>query len=337
VTESIAPRSYQTPQIRYQPSLLSVPSAANTVAPEEAAPVSLQQGQPPTRWRKLWFFTAVSALAGTAAAGALRAPSVSSHVHGGTPTFKTSQSGQDLLWHQSKVVVYLDESLAKLGPQANDAVMQAFGQWVGTDPKLPQLSFDTGKTSAQPKQDGKNTVSYAPITAPGHEQDVAITITYANDKTGEIVEADVVLNARYAMGVLTPKATTPKPSHATSDEREEAEVAKNGSGGEAVDCDNRYDAQNVATHEAGHFFGLGEDMTERGATMFLSINQCETHKRLLSSTDIGAVTTLYAASQGPEQAGAAGCSFGGAPAGRGALLVSGLIFGLGLLRRRAAR
>jgi hypothetical protein len=324
VTDSLSPRSYQTPEIRFQPSLLSIPSAANSVAPERRASESLHQGAKPTSWRKLWFFTAVSALVGTAAAGALQRSALSTHVHSGSPAFKRSSAGSDLLWKKASVTVYLDDSLSKLGPQANDAVMQAFGQWVGSDPKLPALSFDSGHGQAEPKQDGKNTVSYAPITVKGHEHDVAITITYANDKTGEIVEADVILNARYEMGVLTPKPQTNVD-------------AKNDD--EAMDCQSRYDAQNVATHEAGHFFGLGEDMTERGSTMFLSIDKCETHKRLLSATDVGAVTTLYAASQAPEQgdAGGAGCSFGGAPVPRGALGLFGLVFGLGLLRRRAAR
>jgi Matrixin len=329
VSESISPRSYQSPEIRYQPSLLSVPSAANTVAPEETSALSAQRSQSRTSWRKLWFFTAVSALVGTAAAGGLsRTMNVSRHVHSGSPGYKTSHSGRELLWQRRSVTVYLDGSLAKLGPQANEAVMQAFGQWLGSDPKLPALSFDSGHTSTEPKQDGKNTVSYAPITTPGHEHDVAITVTYANDQTGEIVEADVILNARYPMGVLTPKA----------------KLDGNGNGGphadEAMDCQNRYDAQNVVTHEAGHFFGLGEDLTERSATMFLSIDQCETHKRLLSSTDVGAVTSLYAASRTPEEGGAggpAGCSFVGAPSRYGALLVSGLILGLGLVRRRRAR
>jgi hypothetical protein len=329
VTESISPRSYQSPQIRYQPSMLSVPSAANTIAPDEKAPISLQGAQKPTAWRKLWFFTAVSALVGTAAAGALsRVPSLSPHIHSGSPGFKKTAAGHELLWKQTRVTVYLDDSLVKLGPQANDAVVQAFGQWLGSDSKLPAVIFDTRHGQAEPKQDGKNTVSYAPITAPGHERDVAITITYANDKTGEIVEADVILNAHYPMGVLTPRA------HGPGD-------AKGGPtpGGEAMDCENRYDAQNVATHEAGHFFGLGEDMTERSSTMFLSIDECETHKRVLSSTDVGAVTTLYAASEAPEPGGAngAGCSFGGAPAGGGALAMLGLVFGLGRLRRRAPR
>lgn len=325
MTESLSPRSYKTPEIRFQPSMLSVPSAANTVAPPQAAPADLHREPKPTAWRQLWFFTALSAFVGTAAAGALGpAAGPSAHVHSGKPGFKQSGEGHELLWKQPTVTVHLDDSLSKLGPQGSDAVVQAFGQWLGSDRKLPALSFDTVRGHAEPKQDGKNTVSYSAIKVPGHEHDVAITITYANDKTGEIVEADVVLNARYSMGVLTPKAKGPGSS---------------GKADEAMDCQNRYDAQNVVTHEAGHFFGLGEDMTERDSTMFLSIDQCETHKRLLSSSDVGALTTLYAANEAPEQSGgsAAGCSFGGAPLGRGAVGVFSALFALGLLRRRAAR
>lgn len=327
MTESIAPRSYQAPEIRYQPSLLSVPSAAHTVAPEET-PIRAHRQPAPTSWRKLWFFTALSALLGTAAAGSLHSSRVSSHVHSASPTLKLSQTGRELMWQKRDITVHLDGSLQKLGPQANDAVMQAFGQWVGSDPKLPEVRFDTGQTSSLPQRDGKNTVSYAAITTPGHERDVAITVTYANDKTGEIIEADVVLNALYPMGVLTPK---PKDAGATHDASSRDD--------EAMDCQNRYDAQNVATHEAGHFFGLGEDTTEQNATMFLSIDECETHKRVLSSTDVSAVTTLYAASREPEQeqASAASCRFGGVPATGGSALVSALIFGLGLARRRRAR
>jgi hypothetical protein len=111
------------------------------------------------------------------------------------------------------------------------------------------------------------------------------------------------------------------------------------SGEESLDCKNRYDAQNVTTHEAGHFFGLGEDPVEHQATMFQTIAQCETHKRLLAATDVGAVTTLYAKSADPDEAkaGARACSFAGVPRSGGAFWVSASIFAISLLRRRRAR
>jgi hypothetical protein len=316
--------------------MLSVPSAANTVAPNERAPNG--GPQPPRKGarRKLWFFVAVSAVAGAASTTALRqSTTLSPNVRSGSPGFRKSSTGIDQHWAKKSVTVYLDASLKKLGPEAPEAVMQAFGQWAASDRRLPDLAFDSGsETSAQPKQDGKSTISFDVIKTPGHERDVAITITYSNDKTGEILEADTILNARYAMGVLKARPKSQNQLEGT-DDGNKGVLGK----AEAEDCQNRYDTQNVATHEAGHFFGLGEDMVERGATMFLSIDQCETHKRALSLTDVGAVATLYAQSEDAEEAkaGPRACSFGAAPASSGAWAIPGLILGLTLLRRRQAR
>ena len=333
MTESIAPRPNLAPEIRYQPSMLSVPSAAATVAPENEGTSS---GQRPIRTgtrRKLWFFVVLSAVAGIASARLLgKHELLSSDVRSGSPGYRATSTGKNQHWQKKAITVYLDDSLKHLGPNADDAVMQAFGQWVSSDPRLPDLSFDTGKTSAAPKQDGKSTVSFARITAPGHEHDVAITVTYSNDKTGEILEADVILNSLYPMGLLTAKS---RAAGAKSDDHDD----KHSAADESSDCQNRYDTQNVVTHEAGHFFGLGEDMVERQATMFLSINQCETHKRVLALSDTTAITTLYKQTEDPEEAkaGARACSFGGAPQTGGAFWVSSAIFGVCWLRRRRAR
>lgn len=353
VTESITPRPNQNPEIRFQPSMRSVPSAANTVSPEQQAPNGGPQAPKPGSRRKLWFFAALSMLAGVAGASLLNKPAhVTSRVHSGSPGYKQTASGRDLHWEKKALTVYMDDSLTKLGPTVHEAVMQAFGQWVASDTRLPDLSFDTGKTSTTPQQDGKSTVSYGRITAPGHEHDVAITVTYASDKTGEIIEADIILNSLYPMGVLTPKPATTAigPSQNGDDndrhdhdDRHDGDSKDDGKSTkdreESLDCQNRYDTQNVTTHEAGHFFGLGEDPTERGATMFQVIDQCETHKRALATTDVGALGTLYAESADPEEAkaGPRACNFGGVPASQGAFWVSGALFGLALLRRRPAR
>ena len=317
--------------------MLSVPSAAATVAPEGQTPHSGQQ--PPKRKvpRKLWFFVALSAFAGAAAVGRLGRPPISTDVRSGSPGYRATSTGKDQHWEKKALTIYVDDSVKQLGPSADEAVMQAFGTWVGSDQRLPDLSFDTVKGSAIPKNDGKSTVSFGRITAPGHEKDVAITITYSNDKTGEIIEADVILNALYPMGLLTAKGQGAGVNADESDKDDKSHQHR--ATDESSDCRNRYDVQNVITHEAGHFFGLGEDMTEREATMFLSISQCETHKRFLAVTDTAAITTLYAKTEDPEEAkaGARACSFGGVPQTGGALWVSAAIFGLSLLRRRRAR
>jgi hypothetical protein len=339
VTESITPRRNPTPEIRVQPSMLSLRSSASTVAPEDKAATGGQPAPQRGKRRKLWFFAALSVVAGVAGAAAF-GPSgpISADIRSGSPGYKQSPSGQELHWEKKALTVYLDKSLDKVGPGARDAVMQAFGQWVASDPRLPDLTFDSGQTSATPQKDGKSTVSYERITAPGHEHDVAITISYSNDKSGEIVEADVILNSLYPMGVLTAMPTTqPAPLNATGQDHDFNHADRKSE--ESMDCRNRYDAQNVATHEAGHFFGLGEDPVEHQAAMFQTIDQCETHKRVLAVTDVGAMTTLYAKSADAEEAAAGprACSFGGAPPRGEASWLAGGIFALSWLRRRRAR
>ena len=321
--------------------MLSVPSAAATVPPEQQAPSSLPpQAQARARARrKLWFFTTLAAIAGVAGASALgsgrhRAPV--SEVRSGSPGFRTAKSGQHLNWRSNALTIHLDDSLGRIGPHASEAVMQAFGRWVQSDQRLPDLSFDTGKTSAVPTHDGKSTVSYSRITARGHEQDLAITVTYSDDHSGEIIEADIVLNSIYPIGVLTPSSTSSgdrEGKHGPDQKNGDDKVV---SGGEASDCQNRYDVQNVVTHEAGHFFGLGEDPVEREAAMFQTIDQCETHKRTLAATDVAALTTLYAETANAEEtaAGPRACSFVAAPGGASWGWISGLIVGLALARRR---
>jgi MYXO-CTERM domain-containing protein len=318
--------------------MLSLRSTASTVAPEEQAPPSSQARPERAPRRRLWFFPALGALfAGIGLAAVLGGGHVTAEVRSGSPGYRSTPSGKQIHWGKKAVTVYLDSSLKKLGNGADEAVMQAFGQWVLSDPRLPDLAFDTGKTSAQPKQDGMSTVSYGKIQVPGHERDVAITVTYSNDKSGEILEADVILNAAYPMATLLARAKHDEHGANKGDDRGSN---KSNSADESMDCQNRYDAQNVVTHEAGHFFGLGEDLVERSATMFLSIDQCETHKRALSLTDTQAISTLYAqnadSSEEPKTAAARGCSFGAAPgtAPTGALA---LILGLSLLRRRRPR
>jgi hypothetical protein len=299
----------------------------------------------------LWFFTALAALAGVFGAGALaREPDLTGELRSGSPGYRQSKSGKHQQWHRPALTVYLDDSLKRVGPQAEDAVMQAFGQWLQSDPRLPAVTFDTTSARATPKQDGLSTISYGRIELPGHERDLAITVTYAKEESGEILEADIIINSLYPVGVLATKrqAGSDDQQRDVKGDRHDSSKHDGHSDDEADDCRSRFDLQNVTTHEAGHFFGLGEDPVERGATMFQAIDQCETHKRALAATDIGAMSALYAVSSTPSsvevagseptQAGVAACQLVAPGAGGSTLaglLPGGLLALLAWRRRRA--
>lgn len=328
MTESITPRADQSPEIRYQPSMLSVPSAAGTVPPGSRSHAGAQGRLKRVFGRKLWFFAAIG-VAGALGAQAIRdSAEVTPQIHHGSPGFRPSKSGKNQQWHRRALTIYVDDTVTQLGHDATDAVHRAFGHWVESHHHLPALTFDTTRGAAKPKQDGKSTVSYGPIDVPGHERDVAVTLTYSEAHSGEILEADIVLNSAYPLGVLR---AVERNWRRDGSRHHAGGHGKSMHADEAEDCRDRYDVQNVLTHEVGHFFGLGEDMTEQGATMFKSIDECETHKRALASTDADAIRLLYTEPPDPEEAaaGPSACSVAFAPtsglSGWSPLLLLGLL------------
>ncbi len=218
------------------------------------------------------------------------------------PEIKISDSGNPTRWHDPSVEITLDPSLEKLGPGATDAVRLAFATWIETDARTPALSFDTDtKKHGQAKRDGVNRVLAAPITLPGHENDLAITISHV-DSSGAILEADVIINTRHKFLL---------------------DGSRDG-----------YDLRSIATHEAGHFFGLGEDREDANSAMFFKTSKGETNKRTLAPSDVSTLEFLYDQALEDEELAAAGCSM--SPPRSGSLgWLAVLALGLVVARRRA--
>ena len=180
---------------------------------------------------------------------------------------RQTETGLFERWAHPSVVVVLDPSLAKLGPGAAEAIESGMGTWVADVPGIPSVVFENGTEPLGAKYDGKSVISAGPITIPGHEKDLAVTVTYASDDTGDILEADIVFNTRYAFAAM------PAPG---------------------ASCSETYDIGAVATHESGHFFGLNEDWDDHAATMFVTTNPCDAHKRVLTAGDTASIDALYA-------------------------------------------
>jgi hypothetical protein len=250
----------------------------------------------------------------------------------GSAKTKAGPTGEDLRWGRGELTVRIDGSLDELGKGAREAVEAAFGTWLASDAKLPALRFDTAN-GVKPtlERDGVNSVVYAPIEFPGHTNDLAITIGFADPDTGRIAEADIVINSRQSFGVLKPDSQ--RANRGDADERGERA---------GDDCSKRFDLQNVATHEVGHFFGLDEDTEDSVATMYFTSDRCELKKRDLSPSDQQVMTSLYInASEDEDPAaksgGCGGARIAGSRLPRGGLFSSALCVAMAFFALRRAR
>ncbi|HEX6273366.1 MAG TPA: matrixin family metalloprotease [Polyangiaceae bacterium] len=231
-------------------------------------------------WRRRLLLAACAGVAGSllgwTAREAPRAEPVA-----GIPALKRTDDGELQRWAPGRVSVVLDPSLERISPHASERVIRSFGTWLGRAPELPDVQFvHSQEPRAGVRRDGKNTVSYAPITLDGHGRELGITVTYWDPESGEIVEADIVLNSMHRLAILDDgvEGREPRPSCMGEDER----------------CEQGFDFESVVTHEVGHFFGLGEDRSARTATMFYCQSPCEVHKRSVEPSDTSPLAKLYA-------------------------------------------
>jgi hypothetical protein len=213
-------------------------------------------------------------------------------------------------WYKSQVVLHVDRSLFTLGPGVHAALQQAFATWTSASSSLPQVVLEPLNAPADAATaDGRNTLSLAPIDVTGHQDDLAITVSYRNANTAALLEVDIILNSAKPWALLQERCPAlPSSNSQPTATQSTYGKALGGPGAPAVKCmaartgnacQSRYDLQSVMTHEAGHFFGLGENAQVAAATMYPTTSHCELHKRSLDPTDRQSRNKLYAPGTSP--------------------------------------
>jgi len=256
-----------------------------------------------------------------------------------TPGLKPATDGGYVRWRSDSIDVVVDKSFTDLaGPKVYGACVDA---WRATGAALPSISTKPGKERqiGYKKNDAnENVVVYAPTGWAKAKGALAITVLTYEEKSGRVVDADVLVNGggRY-FALFDRDESSGDPISIDG-----SGSASSGTGIATPSKTAKFDVQSVVTHELGHFFGLGEDYDDAKATMYVSTRHGEIHKRVVTSGEGAVISALYApetaASDDPAQA-RGGC--GGAqlarPGSTSSAWMGFVVAGLGLGLYAAAR
>jgi hypothetical protein len=142
----------------------------------------------------------------------------------------------------------------------------AFSRW--SSAIVGKVTFSKGQDTItnRARYDGKNLIAWG--TAPSSA--LAVTYTWYYVNTGEVAEVDTIMNQRFSWS-WTPYSST------------------------ACVNTKSYDAQDILTHEFGHWMGLDDEYTPDyiDNTMYGYGSKAEIKKDTLTSGDVAGVTAIY--------------------------------------------
>jgi hypothetical protein len=200
---------------------------------------------------------------------------------------KHTSKGQPVHWTTPSVPFVVDPSVESAVPGSLVAIQAALSGWSGVK-DAPALSATAAATTSEPSNDGKNTIYFAPH---GYERAggaLAITILTYDDNTGDILDADIIVNGRYDFAVLSADATPDPHAQTVSTE-----------GGNAADDDEQngehrtFDLYHVVAHETGHSLGMSDETGDDSALMYLYSKPGDATHRTPAQDDVAGLDDLY--------------------------------------------
>lgn len=181
----------------------------------------------------------------------------------GAYTVKRTTEGAMLHWRTPSVRLAIHASTsARFGEQeARSALTQAIAAW--SEARLGPSVVLTEDTDAPPGFEHGRAVNgvYSVSPWPYERKLLAVTVSSYDTRTGELLDADILLNG---------------------DERLVVGAAE-----------EHYDLTSILTHELGHVLGLGEAEDEPASTMYPRIGKAELRARTPSADDFLGIATIY--------------------------------------------
>jgi hypothetical protein len=239
----------------------------------------------------------------TIVAAVVSALSLSLSREAGAFEVKHTRAGELVSWRRSSVALTLDPSLRHVDG-GEDAAFAAAAAWSESG-RAPALSTSARATPLEPGYDQVSAIFFAKDGFAPAGDALAVTLLAFDDRTGEVLDADVVLNGAYRFA--------PMPAGTACDDVIEWGAAE------------PYDIRRVLAHELGHALGLGDEPAHREALMYPYLARAVAVPASPAADDLAGLTVLYATrANGAEHAGCAVVAAPAAPTSATARLVIAL-------------
>lgn len=203
---------------------------------------------------------------------------------------KRTSTGALVRWRTERIVLAVAPSVDGIAG-GRDAVEASAGSWSGAGGG-PELETVAGDEPAGVGLDGTNTVAFAADGFAPAAGALAVTIVSYDERTGAILDADIVLNGEHRLASLTRGQGTSWKGDADRDARERAAARP-----------KLYDVAWVVAHEIGHALGLSDEPGRSDALMYPYVAPMTAVGEVPAADDVLGVAALYGADAGPPPVG----------------------------------